>query len=226
MRASLTALLAFTCAVAAAAQDATTARERAAIDAVCQLGGKTDVDARLAPEARVVAKFENATDATLAGLKAIPQLGAVEIFDTTKCKDKSFATLKSLPHLRRLVVEKADLTPAAVSAVGECRELRHLTLVNCGLSDSEVAGLKPLARLEHLALSDNPRVTDKAIAVVKGFDRLQVLYLSKTAITDRGLAELKVLDGLRTLSVRGTKVTLDAAEKFPDDMPNLRKVQW
>jgi hypothetical protein len=50
--------------------------------------------------------------------------------------------------------------------------------------------------------------------------------LSETSITDKGLAELKVLDGLRTLSVRGSKVTQEAAEKFPDDMPNLRKVAW
>jgi hypothetical protein len=60
---------------------------------------------------------------------------------------------------------------------------------------------------------------------VKGFERLQVLYLANTSIGDAGLAELKVLDGLRTLNVGNTKVTAEAADKFADDMPNLRTVR-
>jgi hypothetical protein len=200
--------------------------EQDAIAAVRALGGKAETDPRLSAEARVFAKFENATDATLAGLKKLPLVGAVEVFDASKCTDKGFAALKTLPHLHKLVVEKADLTPRTLAAIGACKDLRHLGLVNCGVSDNELAGLKDLTRLEHLALSDNPRITDRGMATVKGFDRLRVLYLSKTAITDKGLAELKVLDGLRTLSVKGTRVTPDAAEKFPEDMPNLRKVLW
>jgi hypothetical protein len=219
-------LLSFALAVTASDAGQPTADERDAIAGVRALGGRAETDPRLAAEARVYAKFENATDATLIGLKKLPLVGAVEVFDASKCTDKGFAALKSLPHLHKLIVEKADLTPRTLAAIGACKDLRHLGLVNCGVSDTELAGLKSLARLEHLALSDNPKITDRGMAVVKGFDRLQVLYLSKTSITNKGLAELKALDGLRKLSVSGSKVTLDAAEKFPDDMPNLRKVQW
>ena len=223
MRCALLAI--FALALTARAQDPT-ADEKAAMDAVVKLGGKAAIDSRLSPEARVVAKFEGPTDLVLAGLKKLPQVGAVEVFDATKCTDKGVATLKSLPNLRKLVVEKAALSPLSLAAIGGCKELRHLGLVNCGVSDAELARLKALTLLDHLALSDNRQITDKGMAVVKGFERLRVLYLTETSITDKGLAELKPLDGLRTLSVRGSKVTATAAEKFPDDMPNLRKVAW
>jgi hypothetical protein len=63
------------------------------------------------------------------------------------------------------------------------------------------------------------------MATVKTLERLQALYLGKTGITDKSLPELKGLDGLKQLNVVGTKVTGDAAEKFADEMPNLRGVR-
>jgi hypothetical protein len=224
MRLALFAI--FTSALTAGAADTPTADEQTTIAAVVKLGGKADIDAKLSPDARVYAKFDGPTDAALTGLKNLTLVGGVEVFDATKCTVKSFAALKDLPHLRKLVVEKAELGPTAANAVGACKELRHLALTNCGVSDTDLAALKQLALLEYLALADNPQITDKGMATVRGFDRLRTLYLSKTSITDKGLAELKPLDALRTLSVRGTKVTPDAAEKFADDMPNLRKVAW
>ena len=132
-------------------------------------------------------------------------------------------------HSRRRVAIRVCvigcLIAAAVSAIGQCKELRYLALTGCGVTDAELVPLKKLTLLEHLTLSDNPKITDKGMSSVKPLDRLQVLYLSNTAITDKGLAELKVLDGLRTLNVTNTKVTADAAEKFTEDMPNLRVVR-
>jgi hypothetical protein len=224
MRLALLSL--FASVLTASAADTPTADERKTIDAIAKLGGKADIDAKLSADARVSAKFDGPSDAALAGLKKLPLVGAVEVFDASKCSDKGFAALKDLPHLHKLVVEKAELGALAAGAIGACKELRHLSLTSCGVDDADLAALKNLTRLEHLALAENPRITDRGMATVKGFDRLRVLYLSKTSISDKGLADLKPLDGLRTLSVRGTKVTSDAAEKFADEMPNLRKVAW
>lgn len=205
---------------------AQTADERVVIDAVGKLGGNAQIDDKLSTEARVAARFDGPSDVVLLGLKKFPQVGALNVFDATKCSDRGFAALKDLPNLRKLVVEKGALTPAAAAAVGQCKELRYLSLLNCGVSDAELANLKALTLLEHLTLADNPQVTDKGLATVKGFERLRSLNLNKTSISDKGLAELRGLDGLRTLSVRGSKVTPEAADKFPDGMPNLRKVAW
>lgn len=224
MRLALFAL--FACTITGNAADNPTADEREVIAAIVKLGGKGEVDAKLHVEARVVARFEAATDATLIALKKHPRIGAIEAFDVTRCTEKGFVALKDLLHLRKFVAGQGKLTVAAASALGQCKDLRHLVLVNTGLTDGELAGMKGLTRLEYLGISENAKVTDKGMATVKGFERLQVLHMNGASITDKGLAELKSLDGLRTLSVKGTKVTSDAAEKFADDMPNLRKVAW
>ena len=226
MRFALFGIFAFAITTAnAAAADMPTADERAVIEAVEKLGGKADIDAKLFFEARVSVKFETATDGVLVALKKYPQIGAVDAFDATKCTEKGFAALKDLPNLRKLVLGKAELNPNGATAIGGCKELRHLGLVNAGLTDAELATMNKLTLLDHLTLSENPKITDKGMATVKGFERLQVLYLSKTGITDKGLLELKPLDGLRTLGVVGTGVTTAAAEAFPDGMPNLRVVR-
>lgn len=212
-------------ALAAQPKPVPTADEKKTMDLVAKAGGKAEIDPKLSPDARVVAKFEAAADADFQSLKKAAQVGAVEVFDATKCTEKGLVALKELPNLRRLVLSSSNLTAARVTVIGQCGELRELRLPAAGLSDGELAGLKPLALLEALDLSDNPQVTDKGMATVKTLDRLRALYLNKTAITDKGLAELKGLDGLRTLYVSGTKVTADAADKFADDMPNLRAVR-
>ncbi len=202
------------------------ADESAARNAIEKLGGKSEIDTKLATEARVSAKFDSVTDAMLFGLKKHPEIGSIEAFDATRCTDKGLAALKELPHLRKLAFGKAAIGPAAATSIGQLKELRHLSLPSSGITDTELARMKELVLLEYLALSDNPQITDKGMATVKGFDRLRALHLNKTAIGDKGLAELKPLDGLRTLSLRVTRVTGDAADKFTEGMPNLRKVAW
>jgi hypothetical protein len=215
-------------ALSARPADPPTADEKKAIDLVVKSGGKAEIDPRLPAAARVSAKYESAGDAVFANLKKSPAagaIGALDIFDAIRCTEKGFAALKDLPNLRKLTLGKSEMTPARVNAIGQCKELRVLYLAGCGLTDAGLAGLKKLTLLESLDISDNPQVTDRGMATVKTLERLQVLYLAKTGITDKGLAELKVLDGLRTLNVGGTKVTADAAEKFADEMPNLRAVR-
>lgn len=209
------------------AQPATTptADEKAALDLVMKVGGTAEIDPKLPAGARVSVKIETATDAMLVGLKKSPQIGSVNVFDATKCTDRGFAVFMELPHLRKLVVSQSKISPLGVNAIGQCKELRALVLINADLTDAELAGLKKLTLLESLDLSENPKITDKGMVHVKALERLQALYLIKTSLTDRGLMELKGLDGLRRLYVGGTKVTDEAADKFADEMPNLRTVR-
>ena len=212
-------------AMTAIAADPPTAEEKSAMDFVAKSGGKATLEARFPEEGRVLAKFEAVTDTLLISLKKYPQIGGIDTFDASRCTEKGFASLQELPHCRMLMLRKSSPSPKGVAAIGQCKELRNLGLVNANLTDAELESLKNLTMLEHLALSGNPRITDKGMQTVKLFDRLQVLYLGNTGITDSGLMELKGLDGLRTLNVAGTKVTQDAADKFADDMPNLKVVR-
>src|SRR6476619_6224612 len=104
MRLALAALLVSSSLVRA--DDAPTPDERKAIDVVVRIGGKTEIDPKLAREARVVAR--------------------VEMLDASRCTEKGFAALKELPNLRKLVLGKSNLKLASANAIGQCLELRHL----------------------------------------------------------------------------------------------------
>jgi hypothetical protein len=202
-----------------------TAAESKAITAVEKAGGTAELDPKLPAGARVSATFATASDTTLRGLKAAPQIGALEVIDATACTERGLAVLKDLPNLRKLTLGQSAMTPQRVAEVAKCKELRTLYLAGCGLKDADLAVLKKLTRLESLDISDNPLVTDKGMAAVATLVRLQALYLGKTGVGDKGLAELKPLDGLRALNVNGTKVTGEAADRFAEEMPNLNTVR-
>lgn len=225
MRFALFAFFICSVVVARGADDTPTPDEQKAIDAIAKAGGTGRIDPKLPAEARVAAKFEAVTDSILLSLRKHQKIGAIDIQDVSKCTSKGMNVLPDLPNLRKLVVGKANLKLIHVNAVGRCQNLRHLALLNAGLTDGVLEGLAKLTKLEHLTLSDNPKITDKGMQTVKHFERLQALYLANTSLTDKGLWELKELDGLRTLNVANTKITADAAEKFVDEMPNLRGIR-
>lgn len=202
-----------------------TAEEQTVMTSVSKLRGKADIDPKLPASARVSAKFDSADDTLLAKLAKMPQIGSLDVFDAGRCTEKGFAALKGLPHLRSLIIGKSDMTPARAEAVGECKQLRLLYLGEAGLNDAELAGLKTLTLLESLDISGNTQITDKGMETVKTLERLQSLSIAKTGVTNQGLMELKVLDGLRSLYVGGSKITGDAADKFAEEMPNLRAVR-
>ena len=117
------------------------------------------------------------------------------------------------------------MTDKELAAIVGCKDLRELVIPESTVTDAGLAEIEKLPRLVALDLSDAVKVTDKGMAHIIKLERLEVLHLNKTSITDKGLLELKPLEGLRSLSVGGTKVTQAAAEKFPDEMPNLRVVR-
>lgn len=209
----------------AGADDPPTADEEKAAAAAGKLpGATTSMPDGLRPGARVVVRLEKAGDKELTALAKLPGVGGIEVLDATKCTFAGLDTLKGLPHLRRLKLYQSGLKDERLPAVAACKELRELVLGQSKLTDAGLAPLSKLGRLEHLDLSDSPKVGDAGMAHVAKLERLEVLYLNKTAVGDKGLAALAPLEGLRVLSVAKAKVTEAAARAFEDEMPNLRKV--
>lgn len=209
----------------AAQDDPPTANEQKAISAIESGKGTAGIDPTLHKDARVAAKFEEVTDATLISLARYPQVGSIQAFDSRKCTPKGFAALKRLPHLRRLELNQSGVTDRGLAEISGCKELRRLVIPESTVTDAGMASIAKLTRLEYLDVSANEKIGDRSMLAVRKLERLEFLFLNRTSIGDRGLEQLKPLEGLRSLNVALTKVTDDAAMKFVDEMPNLRAVR-
>lgn len=203
----------------------TAADEKAALAALNGPGIRATIDPDLPKDARVAVKFETAGDGTFAVLKKYRSIGSIHALDGTRCTATGFATLAELPNLRRLVLNSSGVSDKELEAIAKCKALRELIIPASATTDAGLVHLLKMPRLESLDISENPRITDAGMKQVAQLERLEHLYLGKTSITDKGLFELKPLEGLRNLHVAGTKVTDKGAEKFAEEMPNLRVVR-
>ncbi len=75
---------------------------------VTKAGGKAEIDPTLPDAARVSAKLEAATDATLCELEESPTNQALDVFDATRCTGKGFAAFKGSSAACRLTLGKSN----------------------------------------------------------------------------------------------------------------------
>jgi hypothetical protein len=186
---------------------------------------EVSVDPSLPQQAPVLVLLDTANDAALKKLAQYPAIGAVQIIDARRCTAGGYSALKSLPHLYKLSLEHSSLTPAGLTAIAQCAQLRSLVLMDAGLTDATLASLKSLRYLEHLNLNNNPKITDEGLKTLASLERLRSLHLAHTSITNKGLETLKSLEGLRTLNVVQTAVSQKALEQLAEAMPNLRNIR-
>jgi len=95
-----------------------------------------------------------------------------------------------------------------------------VTFEGSKVTDAALAYLKGLATLRTLNLG-NTQVTDAGLAHLKGLEQLQWLNLSGTKVTDAGLNSLKRLAHLQALHLTTTKVT-DAGLENINGLMELR----
>jgi len=95
----------------------------------------------------------------------------------------SLAQLEGLPNLRKLGLERTDMT------------------------DAGLVHLKRLSQLKELDLQNNPEIGDAGLANLKGLSTLERLVLSGTRVSDKGLPSLYGLSALKRLNLMNTKVT-------------------
>jgi serine/threonine protein kinase/Leucine-rich repeat (LRR) protein len=75
-----------------------------------------------------------------------------------------------------------------------------------GVTDADLARLRPMSRLSWLKLDGTP-VTDAGLAHLKGMTSLTALDLGDTKVSNAGLEQLKGLTGLTLLLLNGTSVS-------------------
>lgn len=137
----------------------------------------------------------------------------------------------------RVVLERVNLTPGAISALAECDEIKSLTLgpaltdedlrqilkidklTSLTLSDANLTdnGLKLLAAssLSYLKITNCRLITDDGLDSLVEAKKLSQLHLSGCSqITDVGLQHLTACQWLWEIDVRQTKVTAEGIHEF------------
>jgi Leucine-rich repeat (LRR) protein len=109
----------------------------------------------------------------------------------------------------------AWVTDADVEPLAKLSRLRKLDLSFTLLTDAGVERLKPLTGVTDLNLYSVERITDVAIAYIRGWKNLERLNLRGTDVTDTTLQYLSTFPALKSLDVSHTQVTNNGMEYLP-----------
>jgi Leucine-rich repeat (LRR) protein len=190
------------------------------MEVVRVLHGRAEVDRGLDTEAPLAAKFDIATDATLAKLCKHPQIGALDVTDAAKITEKGFESLRELPRLQKLLLYKSAIGDKALAEIGHYRALEVLYLGESKITDAGLVHLKNLGDLKQLDLFDT-KIGDRGVAALAVLPKLDDLNLSGTKVTDAGIVALKTCKSLKTLKVTRTAVTSKGISELEAALPKL-----
>jgi hypothetical protein len=103
---------------------------------------------------------------------------------------------------------RTDITDRDLSLVSEFTQLTDLSLEETTVSDTGIAALQHLKKLEWLNLY-RTQIGDDSLKVIRRLESLRHLPIGETNVTDSGLAYLSDMKQLVYLGLRGNNVTDD-----------------
>jgi Leucine-rich repeat (LRR) protein len=163
------------------------------------------------------------------GFRELGYLGNLEelLVGGTHFGDAELTHLRSLVHLRRLVLDYANVTAIGLATLRDLPNLRVLTLGRVAPHRLPAGALQAIASLTQLQWLKIPiTATDDELAHLAGMPNLEVLDLNCSKATDSGLARLKEMPQLRVLHAWGTDITKAAAwDRRAEWAPNLEAVR-
>jgi hypothetical protein len=152
-------------------------------------------------------------------------------------KDKDYAILANLRHVRSLSVRGAPLGDLALAHIGQAKSLERVSLtvmgglerdapyeqrtqiVEGGISDAGLGHLANLRQLTYLSIntgyyptSGRPVITDEGLAHLARLTKLEELLLTRTGITGPGLRYLKKLRNLKVVTIDTATLGAEAFE--------------
>ncbi|MCA9200574.1 MAG: M48 family metalloprotease [Planctomycetales bacterium] len=116
--------------------------------------------------------------------------------------DDEFATvLDRCTNLRQLWLFDATFTTAGLTAIGNLKELTHLSISGSSINDADMHHLENLKQLTWLDVSDT-QVGDDSLPVVAKFKKLRHFFTLQSDVSDDGVRRLKTqLPTLRFVDV-------------------------
>jgi serine/threonine protein kinase/Leucine-rich repeat (LRR) protein len=128
--------------------------------------------------------------------------------------------LGKLPRLDTLQVHHVRLDQQLLNAICESRGLERLLIQGTGISDEDLARIASLCRMRYLYAADNPRLTDRGLAILATLPKLARLDIRNTSLTDSGLLALAAARQLAFLNIKGTNVSAAGVANLRRLLPN------
>jgi Leucine-rich repeat (LRR) protein len=175
------------------------------------------------------------------GLEALKGHASIESIRLwrTAVTDLGIGHLGTLPNLKKIAIDEAEISDAALAKIAEMKQLKAVSFFSCPrITDEGVIQLAQLEGLESLFLNNNRRLTSDIIkplcrlgklnrleldgiklspadfADLSTLANLETLGLSETGLTDEGLRELTRLKSLRSLEIQSAAITDAGAAQF------------
>lgn len=148
-------------------------------------------------------------------------LEVVHVYDF-KVNDQLCEQLSALSSVRTLILDRGDVTDAAMPVIGSLPNLQHLRLRLSPISDR---GLEALAECDSLWRLNLPhsRVTAKGLRSLQSLPRLRQLRLGTTRAGNEVCRTIAKIESLREIHLIGINVT-DEGMKLLAEMPNLESL--
>ena len=162
---------------------------------------------------------DNATDATVAHLKNLPNLRKIHVRDCRKFTGSSFRDFAGHPSLEEIIFCDAPVTRENLKQLKNIPHLSRICLTR--ESDNEdIRLISEISTLTEVSIGHS-RVNDKCFQYLAKLKNLKRLSFSKVAITDRFVAQMDQLKNLERFRCSKTFITENSFKSI-----RCEKLNW
>jgi len=151
---------------------------------------------------------------------AVPHLSEVRL-DFLKVGVRELSSLRYFTELKTLWLTGTEITDESLEPLAGYNGIAHLVLKKTRITDSGIARLKTLEKLQ--TLNAPSQMTDEGLKNLAGFAALRRLDISYTRITDSGIRHLVELRSLNELYLNDTNLS-DTMLDFLSQITSLKTV--
>lgn len=148
----------------------------------------------------IVNRDTGISDDCIDDLNELPNLSRLYV-DNTSITGAGLTRLKRLNQLATLSAAGLKSMPIALKKLNHNNTIKILALIDCKLTDNDVAPIAGMTALTSLRLGQNSKLTNNALAKLDKLKHLEYLYIRGTGVTDSCVEILKRFPALHVLSI-------------------------
>lgn len=161
------------------------------------------------------------SDEALKDIGTLKQLKSLSI-SKTLINGSGFKYLTGLIELAELQAGFINLKESNLASLLKLKRLRSLKLAATQITEESTKYVGKIQSLEHLKLSSNNRINDRAIANLVGLSNLALLNLRDTGVTIASVESLIKMKNLRTLELSERLFSKNQRKVLKQQLPKCR----